>query len=208
MRPCTLVVVLAVLASSCAQVPPARPAFETWRTAHDTAVSAFEHHLAQAGLGGALPLDQLLRAASSWQTCQASPYAVPPAEQWPAVVSVLRLVGALRAAGVIGSIEVHSGYRDQALNACAGGAARSAHLRSFALDFTSIGPHDPTPGLCEFWRTEGRRWNMGLSRYPSGRVHVDTAGYRTWGADHTGATAVCGAPPPGRTAPPAPGRVD
>jgi hypothetical protein len=32
---------------------------------------------------------------------------------------------------------------------------------------------------------------MGLSRYPSGRVHIDTAGFRTWGVDQTGKSTAC-----------------
>jgi hypothetical protein len=41
---------------------------------------------------------------------------------------------------------------------------------------------------------QGKDWNMGFSRYPSGRIHIDTAGYRTWGYDHTGKSAVCTPP--------------
>ena len=36
-----------------------------------------------------------------------------------------------------------------------------------------------------FWRAQGKGWNMGLSRYPSGRIHVDRTGWRTWGEDYT-----------------------
>ncbi|MFM7706332.1 MAG: D-Ala-D-Ala carboxypeptidase family metallohydrolase, partial [Rubrivivax sp.] len=121
------------------------------------------------------------------------PFALPPREQWAAVSSVLRLLQALQDQGVVGrSLELHSGYRNPALNTCAQGAPGSAHLRSFAIDFTLLDGSDPTERLCAFWRTQGRAWNMGLSRYPSGRIHLDTAGYRTWGADHTGRSSVCG----------------
>ena len=77
------------------------------------------------------------------------------------------------------------------LAACAGGAARSAHMRSFALDFTPMDESDITQKLCDFWRAEGKNWNMGLSRYPSGRIHIDTAGFRTWGVNKNGATPTC-----------------
>jgi len=185
----------AALASAPAAAPARGPAlFEPWRVANTAAVRELEQHLAQQDLATVLPLEQLLRSASSWHECRAEPYAVPPPAQWPAVVSVLRLLRELRAAGVVGAIEVHSGFREASLNACAGGAPRSAHQRGFAIDFTPVDAPDPTARLCDFWRTHGPRWAMGLSRYPSGRIHIDTAGHRTWGADHTGRSAVCAVP--------------
>ncbi len=203
----SLIIAAALPACTTAPAPPLasaprereREPFGPWRQAHAASVDALEAHLARHGVLGVLPAEQLLRSASSWAECRAPGYAVPPEAQWPAVVSVLQLVQALTAAGTLGPIEVHSGYRDAALNECAGGAARSAHLTSFAIDFTPVAPiaaqgvSDPLPRLCEFWRTQGRAWRMGFSRYPSGRIHIDTAGYRTWGADHTGRTALCSA---------------
>lgn len=179
--------------TGCAVAPRGPLAFAAWRAGQAPAVDALARHLGEQGVADVLPLHQLLRSASSWQACAAEPFALPPAEQWPAVVQVLRLLQALQAAGVVGrALEIHSGYRGPALNTCAQGAAGSAHLRSFALDFTPAGGLDPTERLCAFWRDQGQSWRMGLSRYPSGRIHIDTAGYRTWGADHTGRSAVCG----------------
>jgi len=189
----------AALAQPTTAAPASAPArgaalFEAWRVANTAAMRELEQHLAQQDLATVLPLEQLLRSASSWHECKAEPYAVPPPAQWPAVISVLRLLRELRAAGVVAAIEVHSGFRESSLNTCAGGAPRSAHHRSFAIDFTPVDSPDPTARLCDFWRTHGRRWAMGLSRYPSGRIHIDTSGHRTWGADHTGRSAVCDAP--------------
>ena len=181
------------LMGGCALAPRGELAFAAWRTTQGLAMGDFERHLATAGVSQVLPLHQLLRSASSWRECGAEPFALPPREQWAAVASVLRLLQALQAQGVVGhALELHSGYRNPALNACAQGAAGSAHLRSFAIDFTPLDGSDPTERLCAFWRTQGRAWNMGLSRYPSGRIHLDTAGYRSWGADHTGRSSVCG----------------
>lgn len=177
----------------CALAPRGDTAFAQWRASQEPALGDFERHLAAHDVSQVLPLHQLLRSASAWRECGAEPFALPPRQQWPAVVSVLRLMQALQAQGVLGrSIEVHSGYRHPALNACAQGAAGSAHLRSFAIDFTPQDGSDPTERLCAFWRSHGQAWNMGLSRYPSGRIHLDTAGYRTWGADHTGRSSACG----------------
>ena len=165
--------------------------FSEWREAHQQSVAAFEQFLDRSGVTGVVQMHELLRSASSWQACKADPYAIPPREQWSSVVQVLRLLMELRAEGVLGQFEVHSAYRGPTLNACAGGASGSAHLRSFAVDFIPTEAGDPTDKLCEFWRLHGKAWNMGLSRYPSGRVHIDTSGHRTWGHDHTGKSAVC-----------------
>jgi uncharacterized protein YcbK (DUF882 family) len=94
------------------------------------------------------------------------------------------------------AFEVHSGYRHRELNRCAGGAARSAHLLAFAIDITTQTPPDARQRLCDFWLAHGRSWNMGLGHYPSGRMHIDTHGYRSWGADGSAQSAVCRASPP------------
>ncbi len=179
--------------------------FQAWRDAsaeRQARVQGFESFLREHGLVDLVPLDQLLRSASDWARCQAEPYAVPPETQWPQVESTLRLLALLKTSGVLREIELHSAYRDAELNACAGGAARSVHLVGFAIDFHPL--NDPEAGerLCRFWREQGEAWKMGLSRYPSGRVHIDTWRFRTWGADHSGQTAFCTAasamvqPPP------------
>lgn len=190
---CVAVCVAAL--AGCALAPRGELAFASWRLAQHPALADFERYLAAQGVAQVLPLHQLLRSASSWRECGAEPFALPPREQWAAVASVLRLLQALRDAGAVGrALELHSGYRNPVLNACAQGAPGSAHLRSFAIDFTPLDGTDPTERLCAFWRTQGRAWNMGLSRYPSGRIHIDTAGHRSWGADHTGRSSVCGQP--------------
>lgn len=186
-----LLLASAGLLAGCAQTARDADAFGTWRASNAAEVTSLEVHLAQQGVAHVLPLHQLLRSASSWRDCGSEPFALPPPAQWPAVVSVLKLLRELQQRGVIGPIEVHSGFRAAELNRCAGGAARSAHLVHFAIDFTPADGSDPTAPLCAFWREHGRTWQMGFSRYPSGRIHVDTAGYRSWGSDHTGRSAVC-----------------
>ncbi|MEN9416761.1 MAG: hypothetical protein RI988_381 [Pseudomonadota bacterium] len=188
----------AALVAGCAQHPRGEAAFAAWRghaPEHAEAAGALERHLVQQGVHGVLPLHALLRSASSWQDCAAEPFAVPPPAQWSSVVQVLALLRELRARGVVGEVETHSGYRGPALNTCAGGAAGSAHLRSFALDFTTRDGTDPTERLCAFWRTHGPAWNMGLGRYASGRLHIDTAGFRTWGTGPGGGASGCRAAP-------------
>lgn len=163
--------------------------FTLWRDGHAEKVDAFEHFLVQAQVAGIVPTYQLLRSASMWKECHADPFEVPPPALWPRVRDVLRLVRELQQRGVLPAVEVVSAYRDPRLNRCAGGAPRSAHLK-FAIDIAPLTPADGDR-LCRFWRKEGRAWDMGVSRYPSGRVHIDRNGWRTWGASHKRASSYC-----------------
>lgn len=172
--------------------PPEIDAWQVWYKQHEQEVQAYSRYLARRNLAEVLPMSQLLRSASAWQECQAEQFVVPPEQQWEAVTSVLRLMKHLATSGVIkGRIEVHSSYRNPALNECAGGAARSTHTSSFALDITVNDDQAAGEALCEFWRTQGEHWNMGFGVYPSGRLHIDTKRYRTWGYDKTGKQVVC-----------------
>jgi uncharacterized protein YcbK (DUF882 family) len=189
-----ILLILLILSSTAAVALDVRSAstFTTWRAKNEPSVSQFQAHLESEKLHQVMELRELLKSSSSWQTCNAEPYAVPPQERWSAVLSVLRLIRELTRQGVLGVFTVHSAYRGPELNTCSGGAAGSAHHRAFAVDITPADGEDPTSKLCNFWRDHGRHWAMGFSRYPSGRVHIDTAGYRTWGSDRTGKSAVCG----------------
>lgn len=190
------VLLLAVLLfiTSCSTTKLAPYNFDLWRFWHHDEVENFTQYLESQHLSAVLPISQLLRSASSWEQCNAEPFAVPPQQQWEAVASVLRLLQFLESSGVLsGHIVVYSGYRNPTLNACAGGAVGSAHARSFALDIRVLGSVGAAEALCNFWRMKGKEWNMGFSIYPTGRIHIDTAGYRTWGYDHTGKSAVCSA---------------
>lgn len=172
--------------------------FEAWRASRTAEVAAYESFLRAEGLHELAPLYQLLRSASSWQDCAAEPFAIPPEERWPAVRGVLSLLRTLRERGVLRApLEVHSTHRDEALNACAGGAPRSAHRLAYAVDLTLPGQSDAAEALCTFWREHGRDWRMGLGRYPSGRLHIDTLGWRSWGADGSSRSALCALEPAG-----------
>ncbi|TWO69838.1 peptidase M15 [Caenimonas sedimenti] len=164
--------------------------FAQWRLSRQAQVEAFQTFLDQENLAHVSPLHELLRSASMWKECKAEPFQIPPAAQWSEVRKVLQLLVTLRERKLLDRIEVVSGYRDEALNRCAGGSPRSAHRRSFAVD---LAPLSRAQGLalCRFWRDQGEPLDMGLSRYPTGRVHIDRAGYRTWGEDHTRLTSFC-----------------
>jgi uncharacterized protein YcbK (DUF882 family) len=187
----SLLLLVAIAASADETLDAAM--FAAWKDQNASSVAEFYAHLESVDLHTVVELNQLLRSASSWQSCNAEPYAVPPQDQWASVSSVLRLVKELTEMKILGPFVVHSAYRGPELNKCAGGAPGSAHLRSFAIDLTPTGSEDVTAKLCDFWREHGRAWRMGFSRYPSGRLHLDTSGYRTWGSGHTGKSAVCSA---------------
>ncbi|UVJ46464.1 D-Ala-D-Ala carboxypeptidase family metallohydrolase [Pseudomonas sp. LS1212] len=163
--------------------------FAQWAAMHD--LSGFKRMLAGNRIDAIVPLYQLLRTASDWEKCSAEPFSAPPQSLWPSVKSTLQLLKALSDMQVLGEFEMVSGYRDPQLNACAGGAPQSAHTRAFAVDLIIATPNDAAARLCAFWRLEGARWNMGLSQYASGRIHIDTAGYRTWGDDFTYKSSFC-----------------
>lgn len=165
--------------------------FAQWAGDHQT--RPFREMLVNARLYGVVPIHQLLRSASDWKLCRASPFAVPPVSNWPAVRSTLSLLQALGDQKVLGPFEVVSAYRDPGLNRCAGGAVGSAHTRAFAVDVLLPAWADPNP-LCRFWQQHGQAWNMGLGHYPSGRIHIDTAGYRTWGGDGSAGSSFCSTP--------------
>lgn len=170
--------------------------FAHWAGDHET--RGFREMLVDARLYGVVPISQLLRSASDWRLCSAQPFAVAPAAQWPAVRSTLQLLKTLTEKGILPRYEVVSAYRDPRLNRCAGGAVGSAHTQSFAVDLLLPSWADPNP-LCTFWQTQGKAWNMGLGRYPSGRIHIDTAGFRTWGGDFTAGSSFCALPGNGLT---------
>jgi hypothetical protein len=163
--------------------------FRQWLPAHGAEVTAFESFLVQQKVAGVVPTYQLLRSASMWRECKAAPFQVPPPAQWPLARDVLVLLQELRRTNVLGPFAVVSAYRDASLNRCAHGSRRSSHMR-FAVDIVPLGPTDDQK-LCGFWRAQGRSWNMGLSRYPSGRIHVDRTGWRSWGEDYTLRTSYC-----------------
>lgn len=163
--------------------------FTHWRSRHGPQVEAFEEFLVRERVAAVVPTYQLLRSASMWKECRAEPFELPPAIQWPKVRDLLLLLRELRRRGVLDEVEVVSAYRDPQLNRCAGGAPGSSH-QSFAIDIAPV-PEAQGERLCRFWREEGKAWSMGVSRYPSGRIHIDRTGYRTWGASHRRTSSYC-----------------
>lgn len=163
--------------------------FAGWRARRAAEVDAFEQFLVAEHVAQVVPMYQLLRSASMWKECRAEPFELPPAQAWPTVRDVLVLLRELKKRQVLTKVEVVSAYRDPRLNRCAGGAPGSSHVR-FAIDIAPV-PEEEGQRLCRFWREEGQAWDMGMSRYPSGRIHIDRTAYRTWGASHRRGSSYC-----------------
>src|SRR5688572_1064546 len=100
----------------CGEETRTEAMFTQWKASNQLAVDSFAGHLQEQSLSEVIELHQLLRSASSWQQCNAEPFAVPPQEQWAEVVAVLRLVKELVTRGILGRFEVHSAYRNAELN--------------------------------------------------------------------------------------------
>ncbi|WP_129794281.1 D-Ala-D-Ala carboxypeptidase family metallohydrolase [Sphingosinicella sp. CPCC 101087] len=147
-------------------------------------VLSFEAWQEAAGVRGVLPTWQMLRTASMWRECGGQPFEVPPHSFWPDMVRTLRFIrDHVRAA--LGPVQAVSGYRNPALNHCARGSARSAHLDFFALDLvpeTPIERGELFRRLCAMHARHGRSAEAGLGFYSFQRFHVDSRGFRRWGS--------------------------
>ena len=147
-------------------------------------VLSFESWQEAAGVRGVLPSWQMLRTASMWRECGGKPFEVPPHNFWPDMVRTLRYIrDHVRPA--LGAVEAVSGYRNPALNNCAQGSARSAHLDFFALDLVPETPLDRRElfrRLCAVHARHGPAAQAGLGFYTFQRFHVDTRGFRRWGS--------------------------
>lgn len=182
--------------------PAPRPAeardadlFAEWRSGKAASeVAAIEAYFDREGVGDVLPLADILRSDARWRRCKtAEPFAVPPRSQWAAMVPTLRYVRD-QVVPAVGPLRVVSGYRDPAANACFKGAKASRHLHFAALDLQPAKAStraDLIAILCPLHARTGARYRVGLGIYGVTRFHIDTAGYRRWGADYRGASSPC-----------------
>ena len=158
-------------------------------------VLAFRDHLAAQGLEDVVPIWQLIRTSSSWRQCAAERFEVAPPDKWDHIVTTLRFVRD-EVVPALGEVEALSGYRNESLNRCSAGAPASAHRLFFALDLTPLSPGITRVGMirsiCAAHARDGRTYNTGLGFYNGMRFHVDSNGFRRWGADGRGATSPCG----------------
>jgi hypothetical protein len=177
--------------------------FQVWEShaINHQAIQHYKKFLKQQGLVAYVPNFEFFQTARDWQKCNAAEFEVPPQELWPNIVPTLKILDLLIDQRILNDFTVTSVYRNLNLNKCANGASSSKHIFNAALDFR-VGSEAPDSKeqitiqntklqLCRFWHDQGEQLNMGLGIYPSGQIHIDSAGYRTWGADHRYRSSLC-----------------
>jgi hypothetical protein len=159
-----------------------------------TMVLSFKSYLHAADVDGVVPTWQLVRTASKWRDCGGPRFEVAPANEWTHIAATLSFVKA-EVEPVIGRVEAVSGFRNEELNQCAGGAKASAHRHFYALDLVPIDEDLSRAALirdiCDIHQAAGRSFSIGLGFYTGMRFHLDSKGFRRWGADGSGATSPC-----------------
>jgi hypothetical protein len=146
-------------------------------------VLSFESWQEVTGVKGVLPTWQVIRTASMWRECGGQPFEVPPFTLWPDMVKTLRFIRD-RVIPAVGPVQAVSGYRNPALNSCARGAARSAHLDFFALDLIPLRPttrRQLFDEICPAHARWGEASGIGLGFYQFTRFHIDARSFRRWG---------------------------
>lgn len=187
-----------LLLAACHPGPAATPdAFDAWATSHRGGLDAYRAYLRQHGVDEVLPARELLRLGRRWQRCGEQAFALPPRERWAALVPTLALLRDLRREGLLADWQAVSVYRPETYNRCEGGSPRSRHLQNLAIDLETAGKADPTR-LCAAWRRLGPQRGWGLGFYAPNRIHLDTAGFRTWGYSYHADSSLCAASPPAR----------
>jgi hypothetical protein len=171
--------------------------FEAWAKRNPDNVRAlgyFRGYLAAQSLESVVPMWQLVRTSSSWRECGAQPFEVPPPDKWNRIVETLKFVRD-EVIPSVGKVETLSAYRNGELNACSNGAPKSAHREFLALDLTPVnnklGRSAMIRSVCQAHAREGQKYDVGLGFYNGRRFHVDSSGFRKWGADGRGATSPC-----------------
>jgi hypothetical protein len=202
-----LPILLLIAVPAAAQIAPAAPAQPVWNPAADyitagqdepgyrswylsapqraAEVSRFNDYLASAQVAGVVPTWQLFRTASSWQSCGAQPFEIPPTSEWPHIIQTLRYIRDY-VIPVLGPVEPVSAYRNPSLNVCAGGAPESAHKHYSAIDLvplTAITREDMMRRLCGAHSEHGAAYNAGLGFYAFMRFHIDSTKFRRWNMD-------------------------
>lgn len=162
--------------------------------ANREAARQFRDYLDAQGLADVIPTWQLVRTSSSWRQCGAGPFEVAPRDKWANITDTLKFVRD-EVNPAVGAVEALSVYRNEGLNRCSNGAPASAHRLFFALDLTPVSAEVSRAAMiervCAAHRARGGRYDAGLGFYSGRRFHVDSHGYRKWGANGRGATSPC-----------------
>jgi hypothetical protein len=157
-------------------------------------VLSFKSFLEAADVDDVVPTWQLVRTASKWRECDGPRFEVAPITEWTHISETLGFVKA-HVEPVIGDVEAVSGFRNAGLNKCSGGARESAHRHFFALDLVpandGLSRAAMIRSICKIHDFRGQQYDVGLGFYTGNRFHVDSKGFRRWGANGKGATSPC-----------------
>lgn len=193
-----VVALLALLTACNAESPPLlsprspEARYEAWLAAgHRAEAQAYANELRRHQVGDVVPMAALSRTSRRWRFCRHDEFATPPQDLRKNMPPTLRVVARLRDAGILDPALARSVYRDAAVNRCAGGSARSKHRENRAIDFDLASNPDNIERLCAFWHEHGPALDLGLGFYTPTAIHLDTAGFRTWGSDHRRGTSLC-----------------
>ena len=154
---------------------------------------SFRSFLTENRVQDVLPVWQLVRTSSSWRECSAGRFEVAPAQQWSNIVDTLTFVKS-EVRPAVGEVEALSTFRNDQLNGCSNGKPRSAHRLFFAMDLIPVGDINRIgmiDRLCTAHAQRGAEYRVGLGFYSGSRFHIDSSGFRKWGADGRGATSPC-----------------
>lgn len=189
---CAVALTLALALSSCSVIRPSPEVrYKRWHAGHASEVLDYQAFLQHNDSADTVPMHALLRTARRWRLCGNREFATPPLDLWPNMPPTLRVVAQLRDAGILDTTLARSVYRDEAMNTCAGGSSGSKHRENRAIDFDLPPDSNNVARLCDFWRTQGPALNLGLGFYTPTAIHLDTAGFRTWGSDYHRGTSLC-----------------
>ena len=157
-------------------------------------VLSFKAFLGAGNVDDVVPTWQLVRTASAWRDCGGPRFEVAPVSEWVHISETLEFIKA-KVEPVIGDVQPVSGFRNAELNQCAGGAKASAHRHFYALDLVPVNAEVSRAAMirdiCRIHESAGRQFDVGLGFYSGRRFHLDTKGYRRWGANGSGATSPC-----------------
>jgi len=201
LRLCLAALSALLLASCTPTAVPAGPReFERWLAADATrtpAFARFEALLQSEGVAGVLEARELWLTDRLAPECVVEPFVMPPEALWPRIIPALRYIRDY-VKPAVGELNVASGYRDEAFNACVQGASRSAHREYYALDLIPRDGHVTRArlieALCPLHAREGERFSIGMGIYRARRFHIDARGFRGWGGDFRRATFPCDNP--------------
>ena len=157
-------------------------------------VLSFKAFLDAGEVDDVVPTWQLVRTASAWRDCGGPRFEVAPVDEWVHISETLEFIKE-KVEPVIGDVQPVSGFRNEGLNQCAGGAKASAHRHFYALDLVPVDQDVSRAALirdvCWIHQSSGREFGIGLGFYTGMRFHLDSKGYRKWGANGSGATSPC-----------------